>query len=99
MTMMCQHCPGSSIPCAGRRQTTLQTVILQNSLKGHKFGPQKDVMAVVVLWFQQQPGELTSDHLSGMHASELIGKIFIGLFPFIQKNSHMGFILKASPTR
>ena len=56
-------------------------------------------MAVVVLWFQQQPGELTSDHLSGMHASELIGKIFIGLFPFIQKNSHMGFILKASPTR
>jgi len=29
-------------------------------------GPQKDVMAAMVLWFQQQLGELTSDYLSGV---------------------------------
>jgi len=36
--------------------------------------------------------------ICGMHASEPTGNIFIGLFPFIQKNSHMGFILKPLPT-
>jgi hypothetical protein len=87
---MCLHCPGSSVPCAGRCQTVLQTVILKNSLKGHRFGPQKDVMAAVVPAFEWC--------ICGMHASEPTGNIFIGLFPFIQKNSHTGFILKASAT-
>jgi histone-lysine N-methyltransferase SETMAR len=34
---------------------------LKKVLKGHKFGLEEDIKAVVVQWFQQQPGEFFAE--------------------------------------
>jgi len=47
------HCPATSVPHAGRCQTNLQTVVLQNSLKSLRFG---------LLWFYGSSNSQGSSH-------------------------------------
>jgi hypothetical protein len=68
---------------------------LNKVLKGHRLGSDKDVMTVILEWFQQQPREFFTE---GIHQlvcqwdAWLMGTIFNGLYYFAQNNSQMGFI-------